>query len=290
VEDERKRALRSLPSVDSLAREERVVAAGRELNAEVVTSLVRQSVDAARSLILAGDTGAGHNLPEDVARQLDMLAGRTSNLVINGTGVVIQTNLGRSPVSAETAAAMGAAATNYLALETDLDTGERGGRGATIELMMRVLTGAERTLVVNNNAAAVLLTLAATSVGRGVVVSRGEAVEIGGGFRIPDVLRQSGARLVEVGTTNRTYLHDYEAVIDAETAALLRVHASNFSIIGFVARPELSDFARLATERGVLAIEDVGSGCLLETSRYGLDHEPTLAEHRGWCRCRLCFW
>jgi L-seryl-tRNA(Ser) seleniumtransferase len=173
---------------------------------------------------------------------------------------------------------MSAAATSYLALETDLATGERGGRGSTIEAMMRALTGAERTLVVNNNAAAVLLTLAATSAGRGVVVSRGEAVEIGGGFRIPDVLRQSGARLVEVGTTNRTYLRDYEAAIDDETAAFLRVHASNFSIVGFVARPELRELADLARERGLLSIEDVGSGCLLDTASYGLAHEPTLAE------------
>jgi L-seryl-tRNA(Ser) seleniumtransferase len=261
-----------------LTRDERVAVAGRGLIAEVVTSVVRQAVDSARSAILTGDPHAGDDLPLKIERQLDTLAGRRSNLVINGTGVIIQTNLGRAPVSAETAAAMSAAATNYLALETDLESGERGGRGATIELMMRALTGAERTLVVNNNAAAVLLTLAATSVGRGVVVSRGEAVEIGGGFRIPDVLRQSGARLVEVGTTNRTYLRDYEAAIDDETAALLRVHASNFSIIGFVARPELSDLARLAEERGVLAIEDVGSGCLLDTARYGLDHEPTLGE------------
>ncbi len=227
---------------------------------------------------MSGDLEAGRNLPQRVVHELLIVSGQRSNLVINGTGVVIQTNLGRAPVSDETAAAMSAAATNYLALETDLETGARGGRGAEIEAMMQVLTGAERTLVVNNNAAAVLLTLAATCAGRGVVVSRGEAVEIGGGFRIPDVLRQSGARLIEVGTTNRTYLHDYEAATDAETAAFLRVHASNFSILGFVARPGLRELADVARERGVLTIEDVGSGCLLETAKYGLDHEPTLAD------------
>jgi L-seryl-tRNA(Ser) seleniumtransferase len=132
--------------------------------------------------------------------------------------------------------------------------------------------------VVNNNAAAVLLMLAATSAGKGVIVSRGEAVEIGGGFRIPDVMRQSGARLVEVGTTNRTYLSDYERAIDDDTAALLRVHASNFAIIGFTAAPSLAELAGLAQVRGVLMLEDVGSGCLLDTERYGLEHEPTLRE------------
>lgn len=275
---ERNQALRSLPSVDALTHDPTVETARGDLSLSIVTSVVRNAIDSARAAILAGDSDAADQLPDCVARELDVLYGRHTNLVINGTGVIIQTNLGRAPVSTEAAAAMSAAATNYLALETDLETGERGGRGAEIEAMVRALTGAERALVVNNNAAAVLLTLAATSSGMGVVVSRGEAVEIGGGFRIPDVLRQSGATLVEVGTTNRTYLRDYESAIDENTAALLRVHASNFAMTGFVARPDLSELAGAARRRGVLAIEDVGSGCLLDTARYGLDHEPTLTE------------
>ena len=278
MQDDRSRALRALPSVSTLLQDESVIASGQELSPSAVTAVVRRVVDETRAALLAGQLDAAGDLTDRVIRELDVLAGHRSKLVINGTGVVIQTNLGRAPVSEETAAAMSAAATSYLALETDLETGERGGRGSEIESMMRALTGAERTLVVNNNAAAVLLTLAATSVGCGVVVSRGEAVEIGGGFRVPDVLLQSGARLIEVGTTNRTYLRDYDAAIDDETAALLRVHASNFSIVGFVARPELGELADLARQRGVLSIEDVGSGCLLDTSRYGLAHEPTLAE------------
>ncbi|HYI16333.1 MAG TPA: L-seryl-tRNA(Sec) selenium transferase, partial [Thermomicrobiales bacterium] len=254
------------------------LAAGQQLVPAVVTTIVRRVLDDVRAGLLSGQIEVESDLPQRVVRELAVLSGQRSNVVINGTGVVIQTNLGRAPVSDETASAMSSAATSYVALETDLETGDRGGRGAEVESMMRTLTGAERTLVVNNNAAAVLLTLAATCAGRGLAVSRGEAVEIGGGFRIPDVLRQSGARLIEVGTTNRTYLRDYDATIDDETAAFLRVHASNFSIVGFVARPELRELAALARERGVLSIEDVGSGCLLDTARFGLDHEPTLAE------------
>ncbi|HMM41379.1 MAG TPA: L-seryl-tRNA(Sec) selenium transferase, partial [Thermomicrobiales bacterium] len=147
-----------------------------------------------------------------------------------------------------------------------------------VDALMRVLTGAERTLVVNNNAAAVMLVLASLAAGRSVIVSRGEAVEIGGGFRIPDVLRQSGARLVEVGTTNRTYARDYAAAIDDDAAAILRVHASNFALVGFTARPELDELSALSRERGVVLIEDVGSGCLLDTRPFGLAHEPTLGE------------
>ena len=278
VENPQNRALRALPSVDALVNDPAVVDARGALWHELVTRVVRHAIDETRATILAGNHDAAHGLTQRVVNELAILDGRRSNIVINGTGVIIQTNLGRAPVSADTAQAMNDAATSYLALETDLETGERGGRGATIESMMRTLTGAERTLVVNNNAAAVLLTLAATSAGRGVIVSRGEAVEIGGGFRIPDVLRQSGALLVEVGTTNRTYVRDYESAIDDDTAALLRVHASNFAITGFVARPDLSDLTALARQHGILSIEDVGSGCLLNTSHYGLDHEPTLTE------------
>jgi L-seryl-tRNA(Ser) seleniumtransferase len=278
MQDDQSRALRALPSVSTLLQHAAVVASSRDLSPSAVTAVVRRFLDEVRADLLAGQLDAAGDLIDRVVRELDVLAGQQSKLVINGTGVIIQTNLGRAPVSEATAAAMSAAATNYLALETALETGERGGRGSEIESMMRALTGAERTLVVNNNAAAVLLTLAATSAGCGVVVSRGEAVEIGGGFRIPDVLRQSGARLIEIGTTNRTYLRDYDVAIDDETASLLRVHASNFSIVGFVARPELGELANLARQRGVLSIEDVGSGCLLDTSSYGLAHEPTLAE------------
>jgi len=270
--------LRNIPAVSALLSDPRVVSAGHGLSQHVIVNVVRCEQDRLRSSILTGQDAGMSSVVDRIERELEMIGGRRGRLAINGTGVIVQTNLGRAPVSMSTSAAMANAASSYLALETELDTGERGGRGAEVESLMRALTGAERTLVVNNNAAAVLVTLAALATNRGVVVSRAEAVEIGGGFRVPDVLRQSGAHLVEVGTTNRTYVSDYESAIDAKTAALLRVHASNFAIIGFTAKPQLHELASLAQRQGIFLIEDVGSGCLLDTERYGLDHEPTLQE------------
>jgi L-seryl-tRNA(Ser) seleniumtransferase len=198
--------------------------------------------------------------------------------VLNATGVIIHTNLGRAPVSAETAEAMWAAAANAVPLEIEPESNERGGRMREISGLMRALTGAETTLVVNNCASAVLLTLAATAAGKGVVMSRGEAVEIGGGFRVPDVLRQSGARLIEVGTTNRTYVRDYANATDEETAAYLKVHQSNFRTLGFVHAATTAELVALARERGVIVLEDLGSGALLDTTRFGLASEPTFAD------------
>lgn len=278
MNEQQRSALRALPSVDALLRDPRVLEAAGSMPAPTIADIARSQQERARAAILTGDATAGEELVHALADELSALTAIEPVVVINGTGVVIQTNLGRAPVSSETAHAMATAAASYLPLETRLATGERGGRGEEVAALFRVLTGAEDALVVNNNAAAVTLVLAALAAGGEVVVSRGEAVEIGGGFRIPDVLRQSGARLVEVGTTNRTYARDYAAAISGDTAALLRVHASNFAILGFTAQPALAELATLARERGVLLIEDVGSGCLLETRDYGLAHEPTLAE------------
>ncbi|MCO5175525.1 MAG: L-seryl-tRNA(Sec) selenium transferase [Thermomicrobiales bacterium] len=247
------------------------------LTDEVLTNILRRSLEVERAAILGG-AQPNDDLVQSMVAEVELISGARTSHVINGSGVVIQTNLGRAPVSLATARAMAGVASAYVALETDLATGKRGGRGREVEALMRALTGAERTLVVNNNAAAVMLVLATLAVDKQVIVSRGEAVEIGGGFRIPDVLRQSGAHLVEVGTTNRTYARDYAAVINDETAAILRVHASNFAVLGFTARPELSELADLSRAHGVALIEDVGSGCLLATEAYGLDHEPTLGE------------
>lgn len=269
--------LRGLPPVHALLADERVRDSATGLTDGVITSVLRRHLATERTAILGGSP-PNEDLVGAVAAELNLINGKRTARVINGSGVVIQTNLGRAPVSAATASAMASVAASYIALETDLASGKRGGRGREVEVLMRALTGAERTLVVNNNAAAVMLVLAALAIDRQVVVSRGEAVEIGGGFRIPDVLRQSGAHLVEVGTTNRTYVRDYEAAITDETAAILRVHASNFAVLGFTARPELSELAELSHRRGIALIEDVGSGCLLETETFGLDHEPTLAE------------
>ena len=193
--------------------------------------------------------------------------------MINATGVVIHTNLGRAPLSDAAIEAMRDAA-HYSNLEFDLATGARGSRADHLDQLLRALTGAEAAVVVNNNAAALYLALSAHAQGRGVIVSRGQAVEIGGGFRIPDVLRQSGATLVEVGTTNRTRAADYRNALNDQTAALLRVHTSNFRVIGFTEAAPLDALREVADEGGALLIDDIGSGCLLETRDYGLSHEP----------------
>ena len=198
--------------------------------------------------------------------------------VVNATGVVLQTNLGRAPLSERAMAAMAEAARDYTNLEFDLEEGGRGSRHEHVRDLLRRTTGADDGLAVNNNAAALLMALQVFAQGREVIVSRGEAVEIGGRFRIPDVLRESGARLVEVGTTNRTYVEDYAEALTEETAAILRVHRSNFRVIGFTARPELAALAALARERGILLLDDLGSGCLVETADYGIEHEPTVRE------------
>ena len=220
--------------------------------------------------------------PEALARQVgEWLAAKlrpTLRPAINATGVIVHTNLGRAPLSAEARAAMDAVALGYSNLEYDLQAGRRGSRYVHAEELLCRLTGAEAALVVNNNAAALLLVLMAFARAREVIISRGQLVEIGGGFRIPDVMRQSGATLVEVGTTNRTYARDYEAAITETTAALMRVHRSNFRLTGFVHEPSLAEMVELAAERDVLLLDDLGSGTLLDTAPYGLAHEPTIQE------------
>lgn len=278
MSDARQAALRALPAVSALLDAPELAQARRGVTDEVLTRVVRAALAAARREILDGDQRAGERLLPALVADLELLTTEPARMVINATGVILHTNLGRAPVSEAAAAAMEVASANYLPLEMELAGGSRGGRGTEVEALMRALTGAERTLVVNNNAAAVLLVLAAVAAGRGVVVSRGEAIEIGGGFRIPDVLRQSGARLVEVGTTNRTYRRDYAEAIGDDTAALLKVHASNFLVLGFTAQPTIGELAALAHERGILTLEDAGSGCLIDTTRFGLSAEPLLQE------------
>ncbi len=226
-----------------------------------------------------------------VAPTLEVLAARAAGRaradqrpqlvrVLNGTGIVLHTNLGRSPFSDAARRAVDEVARGYSNLEFDLATGARGQRGPGIERRLMQLTGAEAGLVVNNGAAAILLALSAIAAGRGVIVSRGELVEIGGSFRIPDVMEKSGARLIEVGTTNRTHLRDYERALDKhpDAAAILRVHRSNFRIEGFTAIPELRELAALAHRRKVAMIEDLGSGALVDLAALGLDPEPTVRE------------
>jgi L-seryl-tRNA(Ser) seleniumtransferase len=279
--------LRALPSVSSLIQHPAIAPYAREVGARSLTRLTQLVLEEARQAILAGR--ATGDVVAVLQRKLQKLSQPRLRSVINATGVIIHTNLGRAPVSDEAARAMAEVAGRYTALEIELESGRRGGRMSELSQLLSLLTGAEAGLVVNNNAAAVLLVLSTFCAGRAVLVSRSQAVEIGGGFRIPDVLRQSGARLVEVGTTNRTYVRDYAEAISDDTAAILSVHWSNFRIIGFTAQPELGELAELAHSRGLLLIEDLGSGALLDTAAYGLAHEPTVQEAIAAGADLVCF-
>jgi L-seryl-tRNA(Ser) seleniumtransferase len=269
---------RSLPSVDRVLSEP-ALAALEGVPRELLAEFVREAIARARQLAGEGrpppDAAA---LAAAVARTAAALQQGTLTPAINATGVIIHTNLGRAPLSRATRAAMEAVSRGYSNLEFDLDSGERGSRFSHLDGLLQRVTGAQAGIAVNNNASAALLALTALAAGREVIISRSQAVEIGGGFRIPDVMRQSGARLVEVGTTNRTYLRDFAEAIGPDTAAILRVHSSNFRIIGFTAFPDLTELAALAHDRGVLLLDDVGSGCLLPVEPYGLAHEPTVQE------------
>ena len=270
---------RDLPSVDRLLADERVRALSAEYSGDTVVALIREELDSVREAI--GRRKAAppiDDIVEAVSQRARSALTPSLRPVINATGVIIHTNLGRAPLSDDTLAAMTAAARGYSNLEFDLEAGERGSRHVHIEEQLRRLTGAEAALAVNNNASAVLLALSALAVNREVIISRSQLVEIGGGFRIPDVMAQSDAFLMEVGTTNRTYLHDYEAAITDDTAALMRVHASNFKVIGFTASVSIEELTGLAREHGLRVIDDLGSGCLLDTTRFGLPPEPTPQE------------
>ena len=268
--------LREIPPVSAIVTE--AIRLGSELTEDVLTRAARAELENVRQALLAGESLDRPEIARRAIEAIGALQRPRLTPVLNATGVVIHTNLGRAPVSPETAEAMRAAAAHPVALEIDPESNERGGRMGEIAGLLRALTGAESALVVNNCASAVLLVLAAVASGKEVVVSRGEAVEIGGGFRVPDVLRQSGARLVEVGTTNRTYARDYAAATTEETSAYLKVHPSNFRAFGFVHAASTAELVVLAREHGLPVLEDLGSGALLDTSRFGLAPEPTLGE------------
>lgn len=268
--------LRSLPSVDRVLSEVVLQEALERWPRTQVVDAVRSQVDAARSLLVNGrDAPSAPREFADLAeRTLRDRLQPSLRHVINATGVVIHTNLGRAPVSNATAMAMSAAASTYSNLEYDLMSGSRGSRANHLESLLQAVTGAESGIAVNNNAAALYLAMSAHCSGKQVIISRGQAVEIGGGFRIPDVLRHAGAKLVEVGTTNRTRPEDYANAITEHTAAILRVHTSNFRIIGFTEEPTVAELREVADEAGVLLIDDVGSGCLLDTRNFDLSYEP----------------
>jgi L-seryl-tRNA(Ser) seleniumtransferase len=266
---------RALPSVDRLAGDPRVQALIDSYSREPVLALVRETLAESREAICEGSSAPGFDdLAAAIEQRAEALWRPWPSPLINATGVVLHTNLGRAPLSAEAMDAAQRTAAGYSDLELDLDTGRRGSRQKHVSDLLCRLTGAEAALVVNNNASAVLLGLAALATGKEVIVSRAEAVEIGGGFRIPDVLRQSGATLVEVGTTNRTYVRDFEAAITENTGAILSVHASNFRVVGFTHAPSLRELSDLGARSGIPVLHDLGSGCLLDTARFGLAHEP----------------
>ncbi len=272
-------SLRDLPSVDRVLAEPALATALARFRRDLVVDAVRDGLARAREA-----AGGGGSVPSSdtvaraVASGLEDRASAWPTPVINATGVILHTNLGRAPLSEASLRAAAAGAEGYADLEMELEGGRRGSRHAAVAGLLRQLTGAEAAIAVNNNAGAMLLGLAAVASGREVVVSRGEASEIGGGFRIPDVLVQSGARLVEVGTVNRTYAHDYERAITPETGALLVVHRSNFQVVGFTHEAELAEVAAVGRTHGVPLLHDLGSGALLDTAAYGLTHETTPQE------------
>jgi L-seryl-tRNA(Ser) seleniumtransferase len=269
--------LRRLPSVQRLLELPFVQEIARSASRPLLVQALRTAIAETRqSLIVGAAVAPGHE--EIAARAVALLSASERpglRRVINATGIVLHTNLGRAPLALEAVAAVVEAA-GYTNLEYDLDTGERGLRTANVEGLLREITGAAAALVVNNNAAAVLLAVTALAAGGEVVVSRGELVEIGGGFRIPDVIRQGGARLKEVGTTNRTRLQDYREAISADARVLLKVHQSNYRIEGFTAAVSVAELARVARERGLVLIEDLGSGTLLDPAALGRAHEPSV--------------
>lgn len=250
--------------------------------AQLVKLAVRHCIDSERQRILTDDPHCkllSHEQWDELLLEAVTLKSQMNlRRVINGTGVVIHTNLGRSVLSASMVDALQQAGAHYTNLEFDLSNGKRGSRYSLVEEIICDLTGAEAALVVNNNAAAVLLALDTLASGKEVIVSRGQLVEIGGSFRIPDVIAKSGARLVEVGATNRTHLADYERMINDETAMLLKVHTSNFRVIGFTSEVSAEELVALARARGLPVMEDLGSGSLVDLSSFGLPQEPTVQQ------------
>ena len=268
---------RVIPAIDELRQRDEVRVLETRFGADATTDALRRGADQVRSAITAGaGPGSADVATTEITRIAEGLlsAGARGSLrpVINATGVIIHTNLGRAPIADAALERLAEVAKGYSNLEYDLSAGARGSRSVHAESLLTALTGAEAAIVVNNNAAAILLILTALAEGREVLISRGELVEIGGGFRVPDVMRQSGAVLREIGTTNRTRVTDYTSAVSTGTALFLRVHPSNFRIEGFTERPSLADLVAGARAMNVPLVEDLGSGCLID----GLADEPTV--------------
>lgn len=275
-------ALRRIPSIEKLLAQEGFMALQEQYPRNLVTDVLRAVVDESRrSIFEEGASLDGINdstyLPLVRSKLHEITTSRLRPLV-NATGTITHTNLGRSLLSESARENLCQVAANYINLEYDLKTGERGHRDHITEPLLQRLTGCESSTIVNNNAAAVLLTLNTLAQGREVIISRGELIEIGGSFRIPDVLAASGAILREVGTTNRTHLRDYDAAINENTALILKVHPSNYKIVGFSSTPDITLIVELGRRKGIPTVEDLGSGSLIDLTRYGLPHEPIVRE------------
>ncbi len=283
--------LRSLPSVDRLLQTPAAARLIEDFGRPQTLAAIRQTLDEVRR-----DAARGIPIPDPsgilkrAQTALEEWFSPTLTPVINASGVVLHTNLGRAPLSRAALQAQQAVSGSYSTLEFDLNTGKRSKREIHAEKLLTRLTGAEAALVVNNNAAAVLLVLSALAHRRKVVISRTQLVEIGGGFRVPEVMKQSGAKLVEIGTTNRVHLTDYEnALEEAAPVLVLRAHHSNFRIVGFASEPSLAEIAAVAHARGIPLIDDLGSGALLDTEPFGLAHEPTVQESLASGADLVCF-
>ncbi len=285
MEEQHRELLKGLPKIDDMML---LLEKRKDVNGfprELVKEACRSVVEALRGRILA-DKGKGGELrlptkeasAQQAAQLLDGLSRYRLRRVINATGVILHTNLGRAPLCREALERISEVARGYSNLEYDLNSGERGLRYDHVRQLLCALTGAEDALVVNNNAAAVLLVLNSLAEGKEAIVSRGELIEIGGEFRIPDVMEKSGARLKEVGTTNRTRLGDYEQAVSPETGLILKVHTSNFRIMGFTEEADLLPLVALGKKHGLPVMDDLGSGCLIELDRYGLEREPTVRD------------
>jgi L-seryl-tRNA(Ser) seleniumtransferase len=272
--------LRYLPSVDTLLQTPTMLDCVSSFGRPLTLTALREVLDEARlGYSQTSSIPTQEEILESVRQTLDSWIEPTLKEVINASGVLLHTNLGRAPLSRSAIEAIQTMASGYSTLEYELDKGRRGSRAIHTEELLRHLTGAEGSLIVNNNASAVLLILSSLARRRKVLIARTQLVEIGGGFRIPDVMVQSGAKLFEVGTTNRVHLHDYESAIQAESIKLvMRAHRSNFQIIGFTNEPDLIDIVSLAHEYSIPVVDDLGSGSLLDTTEFGLGHEPMVQE------------
>jgi L-seryl-tRNA(Ser) seleniumtransferase len=285
-------SLRNIPPVEQLlqssAAESWVADYGRSLTTTAIRSVlddIRQNIKTGRVKEVPGNK----IITDRIESQLQSWTRPTLKPIINATGVILHTNLGRAPLADSAIRAMDAASSGYSNLELDLATGKRGSRHIHAEQLIKLLTGAEAALVVNNNAAAVLLVLSALAKGRRVIIPRSQLVEIGGGFRVPDVMKQSGARLVEIGTTNKVRLSDFEDALTEPAAMVMRAHRSNFKMIGFTDEPPIKDIIQVAHTSHTLFVDDLGSGALLDTAKYGMEHEPTVQESISAGADIICF-